>query len=129
MKRRLKITLIEDYIDILRIESFCEYLKPRVHQSICGLLNSLIEVKDRLKAVYKRLFFKIGLMDLSLAILNKDILSANKLMFAEKCIDYAFVIENIRKNLQNVKNLEENLDKKLKKLSFNEFEKSYLFAV
>lgn len=101
---KLKLSLIDDYIKLLKIDKLLIELNS-YHVLDC------IKVNEKLKDSYENLLFKYGLMDISLLVLKKEIYSCSR-GFNINIKDVVTKQEEIRLSL---------LDK-IKKLKLNEVE-------
>lgn len=107
-KQKVKFSLIEDYINLLKIDKAllnCDNYKCLKHY----------EVNEHLKDSYESLFLKYGLLDISFLVLKKEITSANVNIFL-KLDDIEMLQNNIVKGLME----------KFKKLKLNDVEVKYL---
>lgn len=106
MKNNLKMKLISEYIYLLQVTEKSKNLHPDC--------DFLMERVQRLTKIYKKIFFKIGLFNLSLAILQKE----NEKMCLKEI--------NKSELLKNICKFEENLEFYFDKMKLNEFEKRYV---
>ncbi len=123
VKRKIKLSLIDDYVKIYNIKSFCEVLATNSSESI-SRVNNLKVLTNKLLQCYEKLLFKFNLMDISFAILKKDLkkLEQNIKNFTFK----EFNDIQLKKFDEETKEIQNVLMLKLKQLSFNEMEKSYI---
>lgn len=117
-KFRLKLSLIDDYIFICKVNN-CYKSKSCLSES---LQNGIVELTQNLIIEYDRIFFRLGCLNSSLEVLKQQINYSY-------CLDYAFfidkeeiILEKTIKILQKIKNISENMVKKMKKLTFNKQE-------
>lgn len=117
--KKEKIELIFDYITIKNIDCFCSNLLSQNYGN-----SKFLDLKkscEKMIEIYKKLFFKLSLFSLSLAILEKEFLSYNFSYNNENKLNQfylnssSFICENLIK-----------LSKIAKKLNLNEFELNYL---
>ena len=107
-KQKIKVSLIEDYIDLLRIDKMllnCDNYKCLKHY----VLN------EHLKNSYESLFLKFGLLNVSFLVLKQEIESIS----IKKTISLNEV-EVLQTNIVN------RMIEKLKKLKLNEIEIKFL---
>lgn len=119
MKNKLKLSLVDDYIEIMNAYHCVEIEKKCGKQSKRKVeeLNSFV---SKLKSVYEQLFFKLNMVDESLFQLKNelnDMGKYNEENSAEKFLKHYTLVSEIYKNLTI----------KLKKLAINEHEAKYLF--
>ena len=117
--KKEKFELIFDYITIKNIDCFCANLLAQNYEN-----SKFLDLKkscEKMIEIYKKLFFKLSLFSLSLAILEKEFLSYNFSYNNENKLNQfylnssSFICENLIK-----------LSKIAKKLNLNEFELNYL---
>ena len=99
LKNRLKMFLIEDYVNLLQIECFC--LKDLGNK----MLLSIQHVNNKLKNSYESLLFRYGLMDVSLLLLKREIKTSH--LCGEFNIDNVKKIQ--KKIIENFSNLVKHL--------------------
>lgn len=117
--KKEKIELIFDYITIKNIDCLCANLLNLncENQKFLDLKKSC----EKLIEIYKKLFFKLSLFSLSLALLEKEFSSYNFSYKSENNLNQfylnssSFICENLIK-----------LSKIAKRLNLNEFELNYL---
>ncbi len=107
-KQKIKLSLIEDYIYLLKIEKYlikCENFKNLKYY----------DTNEKLKNSYESLFLKYGLLDVSFLVLKKEVSSIDgSLGFNLKDVEY----------LQN--KIINGLFEKFKKLKLNDIEINFL---
>lgn len=79
--------------------------------------DGFIKLVNGLYAAYENLLFKIGYMDNNYLLLKQEL---NKI----DLLDYKMI--NILEKQQEINEIYKNLDKKLKKLKFNDVEMHYI---
>ena len=125
--RKLKSEIISDYIKILSANNFCEFciyslkLYPQEFEEIL----SCREYATCLLQTYKKLMFKLGLINLSLAVLDKQML-IDFCSYNESTLDKNEVLAKFHEIENKIKKIGKGLKIKLKKLELNSFELNYL---
>lgn len=126
-KKKLKNTLLSDYITIIsakRFYSFCLGFNIFNEKELINL-KLLSDFSNELLNTYKKVMFRLGLIDLSLALLDKEIdfsvhsatsYLSNKAWLITKTEDFSNILQYIAKSLKS----------KIKKLGLNNFELNYL---
>lgn len=114
-----KLTLIQEYIHLINIVNCINTLKID-HSVINGIL---IEYENLVK-VYDKIFFRLNMLDLSLALLKKEFTYSNKENFPQQ-FDIKSLVDILKKQLDTCRVL---LQDKIDTLPFNEFEKFYLIS-
>lgn len=126
-KGKLKLKLIDDYIKINQIANFYTYYNQKIQFSgFLVLTNNILRITKELKSKYEQIFFKLGLLDSSFAVLKTQILYTTGWLFAEKSHTEVEFAAKTKENLQILKNIEQKLPLVLRKLDFNDFEIKYI---
>ena len=126
IKQKIKLSLIEDYIKIASISSFCaNYSQCCAIEDKTNLIWVTTLAKE-LQTSYDKLLFKYNLMDVSLLALKKELKQADEeLKHCKKgCLIYNK--NNLLKYSKEIKDLYNNLLEKLNKLALNEIEQRYI---
>lgn len=124
-KKEVRFSLLGDYINILHINKVCDFC----YVDCCNQINlddKLLSVKtmsNKLREVYENLFFKLGLMDLSLLILKKEVLGVGT---HEVVKSDQVSVKTVEAFYSILKKITKNINYKLKKLRFSEIEVDYL---
>ena len=105
-KQKVKLSLIDDYIILLKLEKELCYCVEDVER---------LHFNKKLIMVYENLLFKYGLMDVSLLVLKKEIQSCE--------FGVGLNLEQIKLEQLNLVNL---LIDKMKKLKLNDIEQRFL---
>lgn len=127
-KRKFKDSIIEDYITILSAINFCDIYLCNMNLSL-NETESLKDIKNfalNLSQTYKKIMFKLGLINLSSAILDKEMLykfSDNKNNFI---FNPDLLKTKIKEYGENLLKISKNLEKKLQFMDLNTFELNYL---
>ncbi len=114
-----KSTLIQEYIHLINIVNCLNTLK--IDHSV---INGILVEYENLVKVYDKIFFRLNMLDLSLALLKKEFTYLNKEHFPQQ-IDIKSLVDILKKQLDTCRVL---LKDKIDTLSFNEFEKFYLIS-
>ena len=71
-KNKVKLLLIEDYIELNKISLTCDKTKDNsnLSENDAIIFHELIELKNDLLEVYEKVFFRFGLMDVSYLLLK-----------------------------------------------------------
>lgn len=124
-KKEVRFSLLGDYINILHINKVCDfcYVDCSNQVDLDGKLLSIKTMSNELRDMYENLFFKLGLMDLSLLILKKEVLGVGV-----SCLDKTekVSVKTIEAFYSILKKITKNINYKLKKLRFSEIEVNYL---
>lgn len=106
--QKLKLSLIDDYIKLLKIDK--ALIEMNGYNGI-----DCVQVNEKLKNSYENLLFKYGLMDISLLVLKKEILDC---------------IKNLSLDLKDIVKMQEDIKisllYKIKKLKLNDVEFRFL---
>jgi hypothetical protein len=123
-KQRFKKKIIDDYIFLLSTQNLCEcfLLFSNLGEDKRQKVLNLQKYAGALIEVYLKILFKYDLLDLALAILSKEFLSAKGNLSAEVFYSDSLV----DKRFFELRQMSENLKQKLKKINTNSFEMSYL---
>lgn len=109
VNKKQKLQIIDDYIKILKLEIFLPF-----HN------NKKVKVITRLKEIYDKIFFKLGMFDNALAMLKDDFKMDNNTNY-KNCSEEAFCkLEN------EVQCMITRLPKFLNSLGFNDLENKYI---
>ncbi len=126
LKQKIKLSLIEDYIKIASISSFCaNYLKCCTTEVKSNLIWVTTLAKE-LQTSYDKLLFKYNLMDVSLLALKKELKQADEELKHCKKVCLIYNKNNLLKYSKEIKGLYNNLLEKLNKLALNEIEQRYI---
>ena len=111
LKNKIKLSLVDDYIKIFYMQKIFQntYFNSE-YDGFSAMVN-------RLCVAYENLFFKIGFMDDKYLLLKQELNKIN-------LIDFKFI--NILEKQQEINEIYKNLNKKLKKLKFNDVELNYI---
>ncbi|MCI8555420.1 MAG: hypothetical protein HFI85_02475 [Clostridia bacterium] len=126
--KRFKDTIIEDYAIISNTKNYCEFCLCQLNltENETKEIKSLYNFALELNKTYKKIMFRLGLIDLSLAILDRDFL----LDFCDKKETYLWNKSNFllifKKYEMRLKMIGNDLSLKLKKMELNNFECNYL---
>ncbi len=126
LKQKIKLSLIEDYIKIASISSFCaNYSQCCAIEDKTNLIWVTTLAKE-LQASYDKLLFKYNFMDVSLLALKKELKQAEEELkhCKKECLIYNKT--NLLKYSKEIKGLYNNLLEKLNKLALNEIEQRYI---
>ena len=124
-KKEVKFSLLGDYINILHISKVCDFCSFDCFKTldVDEKLLSIKTMSSELKNMYENLFFKLGLMDLSLLILKKEILGVGH---QGEIMSDKVSAKTIEAFYSILKKITKNINYKLKKLRFSEIEVNYL---
>lgn len=121
IKRKLKLSLIEDYIKIVNIKTICHCLLVNTNEEK-ELINSIVKKCNNLISCYEKLIFKLNLMDLSFMILKKELFTNEN----RTINNFKYNNLYISKVQQELILIEQAFYLKIKQLSLNEFEQQYI---
>ena len=91
-KRKIKLTLIEDYIKILSIKNFNQIVFDYFSPTISSTLKTTQTLNMSLEKIYNEVFEKLKMNDLSLLILKKELQLSNSMFCQNKNLEQ--IIEN-----------------------------------
>ena len=111
--------LIQEYIHLINIVNYLNSIKNN-H----SVINDISVEYENLVKVYEKIFFRLNMLDLSLALLKKEF-SYFDTSNSVRPIDLRSVVDILQKQLSTCKTL---LKEKIDALSFNEFERFYLIS-
>jgi hypothetical protein len=128
---KTKLSLIDDYAKIAQIDNFCKNIGVNIQldKIFAKIIEQTINHCKWLKATLEKIFFKLNMLDASFILLKNQLIVSKVPSFAENVVNNNLLEEQIKQNLQNIKKIEQNLPKKLKKLSFSNLEISYIMGV
>lgn len=116
-KRKLKLSLIDDYIKIITIKNFYNNpLEQYYNVEILKKINKLKELLNNLSTIYLQIFEKIRLKDESFILLNHELSLNNKLF---ESITYENFSQTVDKTDNDIHSITNNLSYKLKKLKID----------
>lgn len=125
LRQKLKLSLVEDYIKVVGLSSFCSNCLKNSGQEYINSLSGIKILVDEIQKAYDKLLFKYNIMDVSLLVLKKELKENSSLQNA-KSFDSVNSIENIEKCKKSVKDIYVSLQQKLNKLSLSDIEKKYI---
>lgn len=119
ISKSLKNSIIQDYICLNEAIHFCENCQCLKLQEIekQKLISIKIFALDLLQ-IYKKIMFKLNLINLSTAVLEKEIKSSQ--------MPFGNFSDNINQVATILKSLGKNLIAKIHKMKLNTFELNYL---
>lgn len=119
VNNNFKLMLIQEYIHLINIVNYLNSIKNN-H----SVINDISVEYENLVKVYEKIFFRLNMLDLSLALLKKEF-SYFDTSNSVRPIDLRSVVDILQKQLSTCKSL---LKEKIDALSFNEFERFYLIS-
>ena len=119
VNNNFKLMLIQEYIHLINIVNYLNSIKCN-H----SVINDISVEYENLVKVYEKIFFRLNMLDLSLALLKKEF-SYFDTSNSVRPIDLRSVVDILQKQLSTCKSL---LKEKIDALSFNEFERFYLIS-
>ncbi len=119
VNNNFKLMLIQEYIHLINIVNYLNSIKNN-H----SVINDISVEYENLVKVYEKIFFRLNMLDLSLALLKKEF-SYFDTSNSVRPIDLRSVVDILQKQLSTCKTL---LKEKIDALSFNEFERFYLIS-
>ena len=96
-KNKIKMSLIEDYIQLCLVQNFCNNDFSFVNNQTNFLFMQLQQTLKIVLSIYNQTFIKLRMNDLSLLILKKELKNRNYLYYREE--------QNEFKNLDNTLNI------------------------
>ena len=119
-RKKIKLSLIEDYIKIILIKKFTEnnFNEFLMDENSLTTLKTIKILSFNLEQIYINVFNELKMNDLSLLILKKELNNNNSLFFQNKNI-----VSVLNNNYSIIKNIYFNAYEKFKllKLKFNHF--------
>lgn len=128
LRKKLKQDIIKDYICILSASNFCDYC----YRNFDFAPWETTEIKyvdtyaHQLFETYRKLMFKLGLMDLSIAILDKEFILNLDRKANSSFLNHNIITKKIKEFASKLKQIGTNLKFKLDKLGLNKYELGYL---
>lgn len=121
--KKLKLEIVSSMIKVKNIHVFCDfYLADQILPEERLTLVDLKQKATCLLQIYQKIMFKLNLLNISYAILEKE------LSFAEADFNLPLTPFFINKKFLSLKLAAENLKKQLPLLHFNNFELAFLGA-
>ena len=127
-KRKFKDSIIEDYITILSAINFCDIYLCNFNLNLSEK-ESLRDLKNfalSLSQTYKKIMFRLGLINLYSAILDKEMLTRFSATKKDFSIDNELFKNKTKEYGENLLKISKNLEKKLQLMDLNTFELNYL---
>ncbi len=124
-KEKLKLSLLDDYIQVIQVNKICVNLKfLSLNQDCQSIVSKILNISNGLLQAYDKLLFKFNLMNISLMVLKRELQFSyiDRLMFNEHTLkkeDYIIL-------LNKIKNINTRLKQKINDLSLNEIEQRYI---
>ncbi len=124
-KEKLKLSLLDDYIQVIQVNKICVNLKfLSLNQDCQSIVSKILNISNGLLQAYDKLLFKFNLMNISLIVLKRELQFSyiDRLMFNEHTLkkeDYNIL-------LNKIKNINTRLKQKINDLSLNEIEQRYI---
>ena len=117
-KRKVKLSLIDDYIRIILIENFYNnsFDAFNLDEETLKLLNKTKTFNLQLKNIYDELLEKLNLNDISLLILKKELKTNNTMFKRISNKSFLNLLEVCERNNLELNLIELNLKQKLKTL-------------
>ena len=116
-KSKIKNEMIFEYVNLSRMEKILLNLKIEKYK------NDIV-LCQKLKGQYEQIMFRMKMMNLSFAILQKEIKMVENITIS-KANPTNLILENIQKTLLLYS---QKITDKMKKLSLNEFEINYILS-
>lgn len=128
LRKKFKEEFIKDYVCIQSAKNFSDFCLSSFSfsEKEKGDFTLIQNFAEELIQTYKKIFFKLGLMDISLAILEKQMLLAYIPTSHHSSADELFAKIQIKKIYKYLQKISLGLKNKLDKLSLNKFEQNYL---
>ena len=124
-KEKLKLSLLDDYIQVIQVNKICVNLKfLSLNQDCQSIVSKILNISNGLLQAYDKLLCKFNLMNISLIVLKRELQFSyiDRLMFNEHTLkkeDYNIL-------LNKIKNINTRLKQKINDLSLNEIEQRYI---
>ena len=121
LKKKVKLSLIDDYIRIVLIENFNNNSFDcfDLDSSLTDTINKTKLINCELKTIYEHLFDTLNLNDISLLVLKKELKLNNNLYKRTISKGLLNLIEVINRNILELTIIKLNLNKKIKTLKLN----------
>ena len=119
VNNNFKLMLIQEYIHLINIVNYLNSIKNN-H----SVINDISVEYENLVKVYEKIFFKLNMLDLSLALLKKEFRYNNHDNLSQQ-IELRSLVTILQSQFSTCKTL---LKEKIDALSFNEFERFYLIS-
>ncbi len=126
--KSFKMSIINDYTLILSSKNFCDFSLSTLdlNQIEIYSIKEVDALASSLLQTYKKIMFKLGLIDLSLALLDKQMLNSYLSIRQDLFADKTEIIQKITEIKTNLTQIAQNLKFKIKKMELNNFELNYL---
>lgn len=115
-KKKIKLSLIEDYILICLVNNFYLNSFNSLADEIRSLFEQTKQLNSQLKDTYELMFNKLKMNDLSLLILKKELKENNSLYKISKLQNFANIATTIESFNEKLTNILNNLPSKTTKL-------------
>ena len=119
VNNNFKLMLIQEYIHLINIVNYLNSIKCN-H----SVINDISVEYENLVKVYEKIFFRLNMLDLSLALLKKEFTYFDTSNSVRR-IDLRSLVTILQSQFSTCKTL---LKEKIDALSFNEFERFYLIS-
>ena len=118
-KRQIKLSLIDDYVQILLIHNFLQnkFEKCEFDNDLIILLEELKQININLKSNYEKLIQFVKLDDISFLLLKRELKDNNHIFLLEKRNNFSFILKTIIIMKNKMLEISGNLNEKLKKLN------------
>ena len=120
-KKKVKLSLIDDYIRIVLIENFYNnsFEMFELDEDLTNTINKTKSVNCELKEIYEKLFEVLKLNDISLLVLKKELQINNNLYKKTLNKGILNLIEVLNRNFLELSIIKLNLNKKLQTLKLS----------
>ncbi len=127
-KRKFKLSLINDYILVQSANIFYEELIKCPNYDLIDKQNFTKNktLSNKLASVYKKILFKYGLINLSLALLEKQLFSPISPSQSQLLQNKEKALKKAREFELTLQEIAISLKQKLYKMKLNNFEINYL---
>lgn len=116
-KNKIKLSLIDDFIQISLISNFCCSVDNFKVSSDQILLNENLNLVLKLKDIYMSVVKKLKLYDTPFIILVSELNKNNTLFEKEKCFNFKNINQTLEKMKKVLTQISAELDSKLKLLT------------
>lgn len=119
MKTNLKLSLIDDYIQIVLIENFFKNEISTIFSSLSTNIHKIQKHCSLLKSFYEKLINLLKLNNVSFLVLQKQLSLNNTLYEKEKLNNFLNTPKIINQFEETLINISKNIKQKLTKLKLN----------
>lgn len=119
MKTNLKLSLIDDYVQIVLIENFCKNKISTICSNLSTNIHKIQKHCSLLKSFYEKVINLLKLNNVSFLVLQKQLSLNNTLYEKEKLNNFLNTHKIINQFEETLNTISKNIKQKLTKLKLN----------